>query len=445
MTYKEQLGSALQSFFAENPSFTGIHRIEIPIPDKDPLGWLYANPQLERLWWKPKQSTTYRAGLGIADCLFSSFPAQDEEPLHDIVKRLETVEHAAYIGGFRFPGHRLPSDDWKRFGYYRFVLPLFELSFRNGQTYFSCHLVQKSHLSFDQFKTLIFSQLEQLRFESFPIPDVSGFTITRDDSPHKEDWRRHIETVRSAIHNEAYKKVVLARKTTLQLDSIIDPAQLLWNYDKQGFSANQSQFIFQVSPTQSFVGSTPEWLYKRDHRDLISEAVAGTKSAEEKESLLQSSKDLDEHHWVAHMISEALKPLCTELHDDTLNRMDLPTLSHLYREIKGILKSTVDDVQVLQALYPTPAVSGYPVDEATSVISVIEPFDRGWYSGIVGCVQKDNVAFAVAIRSALCEKNTVSFFSGAGITQDSHWETEWNELETKLYPFFALLGYENGF
>lgn len=70
------------------------------------------------------------------------------------------------------------------------------------------------------------------------------------------------------------KKVVLARRSTVQLDNTLSAAQLL----KASYLNNHHSFHFLLSldSKHSFMGSTPERLYSRVGHELHTEALAGT-------------------------------------------------------------------------------------------------------------------------------------------------------------------------
>ena len=89
----------------------------------------------------------------------------------------------------------------------------------------------------------------------------------------------------------------------------------------------------------------------------------------------------------------------------------------------------------MEQLHPTPAVGGYPRENALAEIEPLEPFCRGWYAGPIGWIGRHGSEFAVAIRSGLVEKNKVSVFSGAGIVKGSTPEEEWAEIEQKISDF----------
>jgi menaquinone-specific isochorismate synthase len=97
-------------------------------------------------------------------------------------------------------------------------------------------------------------------------------------------------------------------------------------------------------------------------------------------------------------------------------------------------------LELLQALHPTPAVCGYPRDEALEFLRGEEPFDRGWYAGPVGFFDEEgNGAFAPALRSAVAHGRTWRLFAGAGIVAGSRPELEWAETGIKFEPVLRAL------
>lgn len=48
--------------------------------------------------------------------------------------------------------------------------------------------------------------------------------------------------------------------------------------------------------------------------------------------------------------------------------------------------------------------------------------------------------FAVALRSALIQKDEASLFAGCGIVEDSIPESEYEETNIKLMPMLSVLG-----
>ena len=188
-------------------------------------------------------------------------------------------------------------------------------------------------------------------------------------------------------------------------------------------------------------------MYKRAGDRIETEAVAGTSprgaSREEEaaleQELLSCSKNALEHRYVVDAIREALNELCCEVQTDPKARLvKLEGGQHLVTRFAGKLRGKVSDDQIITRLHPTPAVAGYPRDEALTAISDMEPFSRGWYAGPVGYVGYGQSEFAVAIRSALVNHDKLSLYAGAGIVEGSTAEGEWREIETKIGNFIDV-------
>ena len=69
----------------------------------------------------------------------------------------------------------------------------------------------------------------------------------------------------------------------------------------------------------------------------------------------------------------------------------------------------------------------------------MEPFDRGWYAGIVGTIGFDASDFAVALRSALIYNESLSLYAGVGLVEESEADLEWDEGDWKLRNFEELI------
>ena len=190
-----------------------------------------------------------------------------------------------------------------------------------------------------------------------------------------------------------------------------------------------------------FLGASPERLYKRQGRAIISEALAGTKPmGVDAKVLLNSPKDRHEHQLVVDVIAGDLGPLCGRLAYQ--HRPHIRTLSngyHLATGFQGYLKDGVKDEDILQSLHPTPAVGGFPKNFALNFIHTREPFGRGWYAGPLGYVGLDRAEFVVGIRSGLVKGKRLSVFAGAGIVRGSNPADEWQEIENKISNFIKII------
>ena len=210
-------------------------------------------------------------------------------------------------------------------------------------------------------------------------------------------------------------------------------------------------FCYQFENETAFVGASPERLYRRNDRRIMTEALAATRprgktTAEDnrlKQELLETNKELIEQRYVADSIANTLGSICRWWNSDGNNDSDrvlkLARVQHLITRFEGELADSIGDTEILNSLHPTPAVAGQPIPDAVDVIGQLEPFDRGWYAGPVGWVGKDTAEFAVAIRSGLLDGKQLRLYSGAGIVEGSTVNGEWDEIESKLGDFIASL------
>jgi menaquinone-specific isochorismate synthase len=255
-----------------------------------------------------------------------------------------------------------------------------------------------------------------------------------------------------ALADGALQKVVLARRTTFDFDTALDPTGLLRRLRAdapEGFA-----FLFQPANAGAFLGISPERLFCQHGRAVESEAVAGTRpraaaapeDAALRDALLGSEKDRREHAFVQRYVAQTLRSLCTSLDEQEAAPLALSYGRHLRARFRGRLREDVTPNDMLRALHPTPAVGGLPPEAARSCIREREPFDRGWYAapvGWMGPAENGTLAadLAVGIRSGLVHRSgrRLDLFAGAGLVEGSVPGEEWDEIEQKLNPFTTLL------
>jgi menaquinone-specific isochorismate synthase len=122
----------------------------------------------------------------------------------------------------------------------------------------------------------------------------------------------------------------------------------------------------------------------------------------------------------------------------------LRSIQHLISKIEARLKTDVSIIEIIERLFPTPAVCGFPKVKAIDVIQNLESFDRGLYAGILGWITPQNESeFAVAIRSAFIKGRKLRAFVGCGIIKESDAEAEFNETELKFKTIISLFENEN--
>ncbi|MGI9241444.1 MAG: anthranilate synthase component I family protein [Verrucomicrobiales bacterium] len=113
---------------------------------------------------------------------------------------------------------------------------------------------------------------------------------------------------------------------------------------------------------------------------------------------------------------------------------------HLVSTVQGTLRPEVDHVEALWNCYPGGSISGAPKKRALEIIDELEPDPRGLYTGAIGYLGDNGESqFNIAIRTAVAERDEISFHVGAGIVADSVPEKEYEETLHKAAGLLEAL------
>ncbi|KFN02354.1 isochorismate synthase DhbC [Bacillus clarus] len=284
-------------------------------------------------------------------------------------------------------------------------------------------------------------QPSKLTYEMKPVPEPSGYM---------DGVKQGI----SKIKEGDLKKIVLSRSLDLKSSEKIDIQKLLFDlaqHNKHGytFAVNLSQD--EKEKNKTLIGASPELLVSRNGMQVISNPLAGSRPRSEDpvedkrraEELLSSPKDLHEHAVVVEAVAAALRPYCHTLHvPEKPSVIHSETMWHLSTEVKGeLIDSSVSSLELAIALHPTPAVCGTPTEKAREAIQEIEPFDRNFFTGMLGWSDLNGDGeWIVTIRCAEVQENSLRLFAGAGIVGESKPEEELAETSAKFRTMLRAMG-----
>ena len=420
-----------------HPLSVAVDRFEVNIGPVDLLPWLAQQDQDVKVFWSDQNNHLMVAAIGVADEIIGN----GMDRLGEDLERAGRHPQAHYYGGICFdPGNI--DGEWRDFGVYRFVLPLFEVVKTQQAIRLCCNIKAADETT----RQSILAHLVRLDFTAgreAPLPGV----VMRKDFPDFSDWQNNVAHVLKSIAGKNIAKVVLARKTVFTFDQEADACGLLKELEK--LAPASSRFLFQFSRDTVFFGASPERLYCRRGRYVESEAIAGTRPRGAtdsrdlalKKELLASPKDAVEHQLVLSSIRESLNGHCVSLKENgSPEVLALNRSYHLRTCVQGTLKQGIKDGDLLSGLHPTPAVAGVPKDKALHMIKTLEPFSRGWFAGAVACLGHEAVDFIVAIRSALVHGRTMNVYAGAGIVEGSVARNEWEEIDNKIENLLKVIG-----
>ena len=458
----------------ESPSFTEFLRsvtkkdspllsITLPIAGIDPLAALELNPDYdEKFYWAhPEHSISISAAGRIRELKatgkqrFDKITEQTVQ-IRNEIQAYTAIQHSMagplFLGGYSFNDHNI-GQIWKKFGAARFVLPEWMLV-EIGNLHLLTLAIEKNDRAADDIYQEIISKITDFlnlagRLQNFAQVenDQANILCTLQAPEDRKKWISKVQKAKKLISQDKFEKIVLARSVSFQSKRNLHPT-IIAHKLREKYPACYN-FMIQRDPETTFLGASPERLASFNNGLFLTEGLAGSisrgKSAIEDASLahtlLNSSKEREEHQFVVKAIDDNLKPFSDRVeHPKQPQIKKLQNVQHLFTPIRASIKDGVEIHELVEKLHPTPAVGGYPRKKSVPHIQEIEQIDRGWYSAPVGWFNlKGSGEFAVAIRSALLQENRAELFAGCGIVGDSNPEKEWDETLLKFVPLMDAL------
>jgi isochorismate synthase len=403
------------------------------------------------LWALPAKESSI-VGIGVAAEISSEGPlrfkkaaAQLQNMIGSAVVEPKTAPGPIFLGGFRFKSELPPDGPWQEFHDGLLSLPRWMLASTAGRSSLTINATLDSQTDVEALRKELTDQALNLfrRQEHSPQPAAASVIA----EPMQDDWGKKVVEVLDAIKDGEVSKVTLARIMKLRAQANLSPEPIL-----RSLTANYPEcrtFAFSRRGG-SFVGASPEELVSLNGEKVTSTCLAGSAPRGETEKtdfelsnwLLGNEKERREHKVVVDWVSERMGSLCNKLHwNDVPCVLRLGNVQHLATDFVGTRANGRHVLDFVEALHPTPAVGGIPLGPALEMISRLEDFDRGWYTGPVGWVDMNgNGEFAIAIRCALLRGNEAFLYAGDGIVAGSDPDTEERETAMKFKPLLSALG-----
>ncbi len=191
-----------------------------------------------------------------------------------------------------------------------------------------------------------------------------------------------------------------------------------------------------------WIGASPEILLAVTNNEFKTYSLAGTKENTKTNSKhTWGKKEKIEQEIVSDYIQKTFASVTKEKpHIEGPKTITAGNLLHLrttftYRSIPNNQWQ-----KIVQKLHPTPAVAGFPKQEAIDFILKNEKANRSFYSGYLGPVNLDKqINLFVNLRCMNVLKNKLVVYVGCGITADSNFSDEWKETEMKSETLLSLL------
>ena len=238
----------------------------------------------------------------------------------------------------------------------------------------------------------------------------------------------------SEIENNTFEKVVLSRKIEVsqQVDFIKSYQNLLKKYP------TAYRYLWFHPKVGMWMGATPEQLAKIKDNTFETVALAGTQVFSE--NVIWQEKEIVEQQLVTDYIKSRTENLVEVLQISESYTQKAGNLVHLKSDISGKLKQNVSQLDVINALHPTSAVCGMPLEKARNFIIENEKYNRKYYSGFLGEFQiQEQTNLFVNLRCCDIENDITTIYVGCGITKDSQADKEFIETENKAKTILSIL------
>ncbi|QIA08596.1 aminodeoxychorismate synthase component I [Draconibacterium halophilum] len=248
-------------------------------------------------------------------------------------------------------------------------------------------------------------------------------------------YQKGYELVQQHIHNGDTYLLNYTQPTTVKTN--LSPEEIF----------HLSEARYKVLLKDQFVCFSPEIFVQIDGGKISSYPMKGTMDASlpnAKERILNDSKELAEHNTIVDLIRNDLSLVADNVTVDKFrylerlktNQRDLWQVSS---KISGDLpKNYTEQIgDIIFKMLPAGSICGAPKKKTVEIIKAAENYDRGFYTGIFGYFDGQNLDSCVLIRYLEKQNDQLVYKSGGGITFLSDAESEYEELVKKVYiPVF---------
>jgi len=262
--------------------------------------------------------------------------------------------------------------------------------------------------------------------------DDSSLGNSNEVDTLQSKYNKGFESIQSDIQDGVIQKAILSRKITASYKTE-DLDQLFENTLNSHPSA--MVYCFYHPTSGLWIGASPELILRQEGNKYKTTSLAGTKSSED---TAWRQKELDEQKIVTNFITNNLNSINSKFTLGNLETVKAGNIYHLKQLIEfELTKGNL--IEVVNKLHPTPAIGGYPKEEAYNSIKKSESHSREYYCGYLGEVNDDNSRLYVNLRCIRIYDNQIQIFVGGGITKDSILEDEWEECNRKASGYLSML------
>lgn len=191
-------------------------------------------------------------------------------------------------------------------------------------------------------------------------------------------------------------------------------------------------FVYLASSKKfgTWIGASPEILLEAHQGFMFTTALAGTKQSEDVDLNWGEKENFEQQ-----IVTDYILDVCKKMNLKSIEVQgpydyEAGPITHIRTDISADLNQNLP-WELARNIHPSPAVSGYPKEQAIRLIQSVEPHDRGIYTGIIGFIGENSAKLFVNLRCAQILQKNIYLYLGGGFTNQSIPDLEWVETENK--------------
>ena len=204
-------------------------------------------------------------------------------------------------------------------------------------------------------------------------------------------------------------------------------------------------------PGVQVLSSSPERFLKVSNGTVETKPIKGTRprkandlaNQQQINDLQKSHKDRAENVMIVDLLRNDISKNCIPGSVKVPKLFDVEsyaTVHHLVSTVTGQLEKGSHALDLLRSCFPGGSITGAPKIRAMEIIEELEPHRRGIYCGSIAYIGFDgNMDSNITIRTLVHSDNTIRFWAGGGIVNDSVREAEYQECFDKAAAMISLL------
>lgn len=276
-----------------------------------------------------------------------------------------------------------------------------------------------------------------IALSEIPLATSNGLTKLAFNSDSKTAFEKLVQKALEAIEKGWFDKVVLSREEVVELSDfeLMDVFSRIVHAHPLGYC-----YCWFHPKTGLWMGASPERLLRIDGSNYQTMALAGTQVGSS-EKIVWQEKEIQEQKIVTDAIVSALSTCSISINVSTPSTVSAGNVVHIKTEIKGVLSAAATIKQLLTQLHPTPAICGFPKEKALTFINENEGYERTYYSGFFGELNKkssenrnkisDLYVNLRCMKVDYFQQKQAKIYVGCGIVKGSIPSKEWEETVNK--------------